>query len=199
MPLQTKTLAQLLVEIKAEAKLDGTDNLDAYIKATINELLLNYIETVHYQELMVRDVAITTVDATELYDLPTDFQAPLNVRYRVAPTGGFRFLTLRPQFVQQAVGSYPNYYDIVGGQLRIYPAESVKTTDTLRIDYYKYPDELVEDSDVFPIPKLIVPIKRQAISRALLYNRDTAIASAFDTMANNSETRSRVSDTPVRG
>lgn len=199
MALQTKTLSALTAEIKTEARVDGSTNLDVFIHALINELLLGYVEVTRYQELLVRDEAIVTVNAQGLYDLPEDFQSILSVRYRHASQTAYHHLNHRPQFVKEADGRYPNYYDLSGGQLLVYPYSGLLATDVLLINYYKYPDELASADDVFPIPKLLVPIKRQAIARTHLYNRDLQVASVFRGESADNETKSRRSESPNRG
>jgi len=68
--------------IKIEAKVKGSDNLDTWIKFTVNELLLEYCLQKKYYELLVTNYPITTVAAQESYTLPTDFNFVELVRYQ---------------------------------------------------------------------------------------------------------------------
>lgn len=195
--LKTKTFIQLIGEIKREAKVDGSNNLDTFIKELINGLLLEYVKT-NYQELLVLNQTFTLIAATGNYALPANFRVLRDVRYRIGANGVFRPLYYRPQYVRVSYRTFPRYYDIAAGIITLSPFEQIKTDDAISYDYYKYPDELVADADVFPIPKLIVPLKRAAVSRVYLYNRDLQVASAFGAGI-PADTPSRHTDTPESG
>lgn len=198
MPLQTKTFLELQTEIKREARVEGSDNLDDFVKGLINELLLAYVETTDYQEILVSNIGVTLIAATGLYDLPEDFKTMRFVKYRVGASAPYKPLRRRPQFVEVAQGRLPNYFDIVANQLFVYPYDNVRTDDTLVFDYYAYPAALESDDDVFPIPRLIVPLKRNAIYRVHVYNRDLQVAAALRGESTENEVRSRHTDSANR-
>jgi hypothetical protein len=191
MALQTKTLSVLLDEIKREARVKGSDNLDTFITTLINELLLDYAEKTRYFELLLREQPIVLSEAESDYDLPDDFHKMRAVRYTIG--SGIPFsLYPRGQYVPQTSGGNPRFYEVAGTTLTVMPATNVKDNDTLVLDYYKYPTELVSDGDIFPIPRLIGPLKLKAIYRVVLYNRELNVASALRGESMEQEYRSAV-------
>lgn len=194
MPLNSITLLVLVEQVKKEGRVKGSDNLDTFIKDTINELLLDFTEKVRYHEMLLLNVPITLVDETGTYALPSNYQTLHLARYKVGEQGMFYTINKRPTYVENTSGGRPRYYDLAAGNINIFPFDQVSDDDTLEIDYYKYPDTLV-DATVFPIPKLIVPVKKQAIYRTLLYNKELQTASAFGSGSVESEVRSRRSHT----
>lgn len=178
MALQTKTFAVLLDEIKRESRVKGSDNLDTFIKMVINELLLDYTDKIRYFELLLRDQPITLVDEQADYDLPSDFHKMRAVRYTIG-SGLPYSIYPKGQYVPQTSGGNPRFYEIAGETITIMPADNIVDADTLVLDYYKYATELVDDGDVFPIPRLIGPLKLKAIHRVLIYNRELNVAAAM--------------------
>jgi hypothetical protein len=191
MPIQTKTLAVLLTEIKKEARISGSDNLDTWLTSLINELLLDYVEKTRYFEMLLVGQPITLVDETSAYDLPADFHKMRGVRYTIGSGNPYPIYP-RGEYVQTARNGNPKFYELAGDQILITPITNIRATDTLVMDYYKYPSELVDPGDVFPIPRLIGPLKLKAITRAVIYNRDLNVAAALRGESIEQETRSSV-------
>lgn len=187
------TLLQLRDLVKKEARVDGADNLDPWIDALINELLCNYAANNRYFELLTINSAIPTLLNTGTYALPTDFVAMRLVRYREQNNGYTRTLNPRSQYIETANGQRPRWYDIAGNSIIIFNSDVVPAGDSLLIDYYKYPQTLVAAS-VFPIPKLVTPVKLEAIRRTLIYNQQLQAAQILKGDALEHEVRPKLND-----
>jgi hypothetical protein len=187
-PLET-TFEELRNEIKLEARVKGSDTLDPFIDDLINELLLDYCQKNRYSELLVLNHAIATLQSTGNYDLPEDFMAERLIRYQ-APNGASRTLHKRNQYLENARGSYPRYYDIAARTLQIFPDIAIPANDSILLDYYKFPN-FEDDDEPFPIPKLIPVIKRTAVHRVLVYNRDFQTAAVHRGESAESEVRTK--------
>lgn len=191
MAIQTKTLAVLREEIKKESRVKGSDNLDAYVVSLINELLLDFVEKARYFELLLRDQPITLIDITGTYNLPTDFHKMRAVRYTI---GSGQPYTIYPRgaYLSVPTPGNPRYYEAAGTSLVISPEDNIRDVDTLVLDYYKYPAELTVDGDIFPIPRLIAPLKLKAIQRVVIYNRELGVAAALKGEADEQTAKSSV-------
>jgi hypothetical protein len=184
------TLATLRDLIKIESRVKGADNLDGYIDALVNELLLDYAQKNRYFEFLITNSPITTLAATGSYTLPTNFMSMRMVRYRDVNSGAVRTLNIRPQYIDTALGSLPRWYELAGDKLVIFPVDDLQAGNTLLLDYYKVPDTLTAN-DPFPIPRLLPTVKLEAISRVLIYNEQMASAAALKGEAVDNETRSK--------
>jgi hypothetical protein len=183
------TLAELRAQVKEEARVKGSDNLDGFINTLLNELLVDYAQKNRYFEFLVTNYPITTLAATSGYALPDDFMSMRLVRYRTA-TGWTRTLHPRSQFVDTPRGSTPRYYENSGNQLMVFPVEDLLAGDTILVDYYKVPDTLA-DADVFPVPRLVPTVKLAAITRVLIFNNEMAQAAALKGEATENEVRTK--------
>ena len=190
MAIQTKTLAVLVSEIKKEARVAGSDNLDGFIKDTINELLLEAVERTRYFEMLLVGQPITLVEASGAYDLPDDFSKMRAMRYTIGTAGVPFPLYQKGAYIATTSGGNPRFWEIAGTQFIITPETNIREDDTLVIDYYKYPSELALDGDIFPIPRLIGPIKLKAIYRTVLYNRELNVATILRGDSSDQEARS---------
>ena len=173
MPLASAiTIQQMIDQIKVEARIAGANNYDITVLAIINELLMTHTMTERYQEL-IDDAPIVTSAAAGLYALPVDFANIRTVWYgRAAEPPRVRTLRFKNDFIEQSRdGVEPNYYELVGGQLLIFPYGGVLATDQLEIEYWKIPNSLAT-TDSFPISRLYPVIKKEAISRMQLINKD---------------------------
>ncbi len=186
------TLAELRDQIKTEARVKGSDNLDSFIDTLINELLLDFAQKNRYFEFLVPNFSITTLAATGSYDLPADFMDMKLVRYRNA-NGYFRTINKRNGFIETANGTLPRWYELAGGQIVIFPVDDLVADESLLIDYYKVPETLT-DNDVFPVSRLLPTVKLTAISRVLIFNQDLATAAALKGEAVDNEVRSKPAD-----
>lgn len=192
MPIQNITLLALRNLIKIEAKVQGADNLDTWIDALVNELLLDFCLQKKYYELLLTNVLVATVAGQEAYALPANFNFMHLVRYQPARTNSrARTLWPRNEFVESVgLNGLPRFYQLVGASLKLMPFTDIPANDSLLLDYYKYPDTLTP-SDNIPIPRLIAPIKTAAIYRTHLYNNSLQQAAAFQKESESKETRSQ--------
>lgn len=189
----TKTLAQLRVEIKKEGRVEGSDNLDEFIDNTVNELLSNYAQNNRYFELLVTNEVIPTILNTGTYALPDDFIAMRLVRYKQGNTSYIYTLNTRLDYIETPRGSRPKWYEIVGSNISIFASDDIPANDSLLLDYYKFP-QLLTSNSVFPIPKLVAPIKQEAIRRTLIFNSKLNEAQVFAGEADKHSTLSKKND-----
>lgn len=185
----TPTLAYLREQIKTEGRVKGSDNLDTFIDGIVNELICDYAQKNRYFELLVTNVPVLTTLNNGIYTLPNDLIALRLIRYRNA-NGFTRTLNPRSPFIESANGKSPRWYDLVGNSIEIFPFDDVPAGDTLLLDYYKLPQTLAA-GDVFPIPKLLVTVKLEAIHRVLIYNEKLQSAAALRGEAVENEVRSK--------
>ena len=173
MPLASLiTIQQMIDQIKVEARIAGANNYDITVLAIINELLMTHTMTERYQEL-IDEATIVTTAGMGLYALPENFANIRTVWYgREAEPPRARTLRFKNDFIEQSRdGVEPNYYELVGGQLFIFPYGGVLATDQLEIEYWQIPNA-VATTDTFPISRLYPVIKKEAISRMQLINKD---------------------------
>lgn len=163
------TKAQLRTAIKREARVSANTNLDSLIDSIVEDILRDYCNKSRYSEVLLKDVPITLVASTSNYALPVGFQNLKSVRFGIGPTA-LRYYPLREATENVSRFSnygYPMYFErIAGPGIFIYPGDSIRTTDTLQIDYYADPVSLYSlETDVFPIPRLESAVKKDAIAR----------------------------------
>ena len=168
------TFSQLVDEIKVEARIKGANNLDITIQAIVNELLLAHSETERYSALLVRGAPLALVAGQSDYQLPDDFA---NIRtvywWRQGQPVMARTLRNKNDFIEESRdGSEPKWYEIAGDLITLWPSSGILITDSCTIDYWQLPQALVNDTDLFPIPKLLPVIKREAIARIHVLNKD---------------------------
>ena len=171
------TLGDLVKAIKLESRLAGTTDMDEMVINTINELLLEYCYNGRYMEFLQLNFSISTFDATGLYGLPQDFQHIANIRYQNNLGGRW---TLYPRktnlYLSNPSGKRPRFYDINGQvgnnpQINLIPFDGIAVGDTILIDYYSLPPILQDqENDIFPIARLVGPLKQKAIYRMINYN-----------------------------
>lgn len=194
MPTSVKpTLTELRDLIKIEARVKGSDNLDPWIDALVNELLCNYAQNNRYFEFLQTNQPVTTTLNNGLYPLPDDFIAMRLVRYKQTPRGYTYTLNPRPQYIETARGMRPKWYDVVGTNIDIFPADDVPANDTLLLDYWSFPQTLT-GPDVFPVPKLVTPVKLEAVRRTMLYNNNLQAAQLLKQDAQEHEVRPKMND-----
>lgn len=186
-------LSELRNQIKIESRVKGADNLDTTIDSIVNELLLEYAQKNRYFEFLVTNAPLTTLYATSAYDLPEDYMNMRLVRYRQTATNYTRTLHPRSEYVDTPAGHIPRYYEVVGDKIQVFPYEELPAADIILLDYYKIPETLT-NNDPFPIPRLQPTVKRDAIHRVFLINRDLAAAAAHMGEAVATEARSRPTD-----
>lgn len=176
------TLGTLHTQVKREARVQGTDELDEHVYDVIREIHDQHTERQRFDELLVVDTDIILSDATSAYNLPEDFQHLKEVRFAYDGSA-FRELDVRGDFHQKrSIVGLPKFYEKTGSSLRLYPYDSVKDTMGLHIDYYRR--ALLDNSaDDMPVNKLVPLVKREAIARVHMYYKETASASAYKAMA----------------
>lgn len=185
----TPTLAVLRELIKKEARVKGSDNLDPFIDGIVNELLCNFAgKNLYFELLKVNQVVSTTLN-NGIYAIPNNFIRMRQLRYKRA--SGYTY-TIRPRtdYIKTARGARPTYYDLFGASIEIFPFDDIPLNDTLLLDYWAYPDTMV-DATVFPIPRLVTPVKLEAIRRVLIYNEQLQAAQVIKGEAVENEVRSR--------
>ena len=182
-------ISQLVDDIKIEARVKGSDNLDAWILNLINQLLLDYCEKNQYFELLITNSVIATLQATATYTLPTDFGRERLVRY-LPVNGTSRTLVKRNQFLENPRGTLPRWYEIHGTVLDIFPVTNMPAADSILIDYWKLPTTLIL-GDTFPIPRLLPTLRTRAVTRVLIYNNALNQAAELKKEAQESESRQR--------
>jgi hypothetical protein len=182
-------ISQLVDDIKVEARVKGSDNLDAWILNLVNQLLLDYCEKNQYFELLVTNSVIATLQSTEDYTLPTDFGRERLIRY--LPTNGTsRTLKKRNQFLENPRGQFPRWYEVNGTVLSIFPVDNMPAGDSILIDFWKLPTTVVL-TDTFPIPRLLPSLRLRAVTRVLAYNNAMPQAGYLKGEAQESESRAR--------
>lgn len=186
----TPTLAQLRESIKKEARVKGADNLDSFIDELINELLCDYAINNKPFEFLLTNQPVTTTLNNGTYPLPTNFISMRLVRYKETPTGYIHTLRSRPQYIETAYGQRPRWYDLAGASIILFQADDIPAGDILLLDYYAFPTTLV-DATVFPIPRLVAPVKLEAIRRVLIYNQQLQEAQVLKGEAVEKDVRGR--------
>lgn len=189
----TPTLAELRNLVKIESRVNGSANLDIFIDALINELLSDFAGKNRYFELLIINQEISTILNSGIYNLPDNFVAMRLVRYKQTNTNYFYTLNPRPQYIETARGRRPKWYDVAGNTLSIFPSDDIPANDTIFLDYYKYP-QLLTGTSIFPIPKLVAPVKLEAIRRVLIYDNDLQAAQVLRGDSVEQETRTRMND-----
>lgn len=182
-----KTLQQLTNEIKHESRVKGTDQQDDFIHDTINEVLVQHTEKQRFDEMYVPDYSLALSDGVGTYTLPANFQHLREVRFAQDNTA-FRQIDVRNVYDQKArnVG-FPRFLEKTGSSIRLFPYDGIRSTMGVQIDYYKTPDPLASSGDLFPIEKLINPVKREVISRVHLYYKEYKSAQAFESLSGKAE------------
>lgn len=183
MPIQTIQLSDLITQIKTEARVKGATNLDLFITNLINELLLQESINHRYHEfLTLNDASVVIADGSGgPYNLPTGFFEIRTVRYKFA-NGYSKQLSSRNSFVNYFERGTPKFFEVFGTeQIGFFPFTDVSASggDSLILDYYTYPPQLVNPTDVFPIPKFLGPLKQLAAARVHIYNKDFNAAQAL--------------------
>lgn len=177
-------LSELRELIKKEARVKGSDNLDDFIDSLVNEILCNYAMAKRYFEFLVVNQSVTTTLNNGSYSLPARLIALKSVRYKETNSSYIRTINPRPSYIENANGQIPKWYDVAGTNLEIFPYDNVPAGDTLLLDYWQYPATLTA-STVFPIPRLVNPVKMDCIKRVLIFNKDLQEAEAFRAEAAN--------------
>jgi hypothetical protein len=190
-PINQLSFSDLRNMIKREARVSGATDLDDYINTLINELLLDYCLNNRYFEQLQLNVPVAIIDTTGTYALPIDFQTESLVRYQDAATGGTWTLYPRTGYLANPAPGRVGYYRISGAAINILPFDSVRVGDAILLDYYTFPQKLVDDADAFPIPKLIAAIKLRAVYRVHVYNNQVQSAQLLKGDATENELRSK--------
>ena len=111
---------------------------------------------------------INSVNGTQLYLLPDDFmefmQNARAVIYEDASAKESQMLERPYEYLSQfdnfrTKSESPSSYWVEGRYIGFYPIPDYDGTDNIKIEYYKYPAELVNDSDISLFPdQYLMPI-----------------------------------------
>lgn len=177
------TLLILHGQIKTEARVQGTNELDQFVYDTIREIHDQHTERQRYSELLVLNEDIPLINGTDVYDLPEDFQHLKEVRFGYqGNTGSYRSLDPRGDFHPKwRVTGVPRFYERAGHNLHLFPYSDIRDSMALQIDYYRKAP--LVDAEEMPVSRLVPVVKREAISRVHLYYKETQSATVFQQLS----------------
>lgn len=178
------TFGELQTQIKREARVKGTDELDGFVSDVVKEIHDQHTERQRFDELLVPDYELSLADQYAWVGLPDDFQHLKEVRFSTDGSS-FRELDVRGDFHQKR-GNYglPKFYEKVDRSIKLYPYDGIEDTHSLQIDYYK--SATLDSTDAtMPVNKLVPLIRREAISRVHLYYKEESVASAYKGLASD--------------
>lgn len=168
-PTGGMTKAQLRTAIKLEARLASTTELDTMIYTIIDDVVADVFSKERCYELKVIGTGNAMAAATPTITLPSDFQHVDEVRFST-DNGATTPTKLRPKndFTPISFTGVPEFWQIVGANLYVFPYSQVTTSHKIYLDYYKVPVFAV-DADVFPVVRLQAAVKKECITRLLEY------------------------------
>lgn len=186
-----KTFAQLLDDIKREARVKAGDDLDDWIKSVINQEYRKLCSNAEYPELLVPFAAVTIAsDAQSQFTLPVGLRRLVSVDFAQDSTQPYwRSLTKKNVFAPSLTQGSPAWFFQAGTSLYLFPASSVVTTNAIRITYFKEPTALVADGDTMEVSKLEEVVIERTLARVLRYHRDDQSVAVE---ANAAQTEARV-------
>jgi hypothetical protein len=182
------TLKTLHTQIKQEARVQGTNELDGYVYDVIREVHQEHTERQRYSELLILSAPITLTDGIGNYDLPADFQhlKELRFSYSGAYANGvpnWRPLDLRGDFhPKRRTSGLPRFYERADNKIWLYPYSDIKLSMAMEIDYYRLAP-LTEEDEEMPVRKLVPVVKRDAIARVHIYYKEMQSAAAFNSLS----------------
>jgi len=176
------TFGELQTQIKREARVQGTDELDTFVSDVVKEVHDQHTERQRFDELLVPDYDITLAYQEPWVGLPEDFQHLKEVRFSTDGSS-FRELDVRGDFHQKR-GNYglPKFYEKVDRSIKLYPYDGIQSTHHVQIDYYKTAT-LDSTAANMPVNKLVPVVRREVISRVHLFYKENEQASAYKGLA----------------
>lgn len=167
------TLGQLKDLVRFEAKVPDTKSMEGWLDQTIQEEARQITALIKYDELFAPDTVLALTAAVTQVSLPTDLQH-LDINSIRFAEGGVltnqNWLRARRNFTNNNAGR-PTFYIRKGTVLLLSPNTSIVSSDTIQINYWKYPISLSTQSDAVDIlPEVILPeLKMRAIKRAITF------------------------------
>lgn len=194
--------SDLILQIKAEARVKADDAFDAVVIGLLNEMFKE--ATLAQRPFELRgEVPLAITAVTGLVTLPADFFVHHQVRFHDADTGREWALTTQDEAIQPAprgMYGHPKSYQVESGQILLKPATAIVGGDTINLVYYKIPpivliDALTVDN---PIPRLEPFLIRATIRRIrMLHSDDVQVAQMLSGDV-GSAASSYTKDEPVR-
>lgn len=170
------TRLQLFTFIKFESRVNNSTNLDSWIYSIIDEILQDYCNRNQYFELLKLDTALTLVTGSGQIDLPTDFATLKGIRYGIGTTPvAYRELHPMTESIKRTSDQgNPFFYFISSGKkLNVTPFATLQSTDQMLLTYYIDPTSIFSsDAHVFPVPRLLSTVKKEAIMRVSQFHTD---------------------------
>lgn len=176
------TLVELRTQVKREARVKGTDQLDEMVDDIIVEVHDQHTERQRFDELFEPDEVLTLTAANGIVALPDDFQHMGEVRFS-SDGSSFRRLEVRgPYNHKRGNYGFPKFYEKTGSNIRLYPPGDILDTHALHIDYYRKAT-FDSSNDVLPVDKLVPLVRREVISRVHMYYKENQSATAYQGLA----------------
>ena len=176
------TLQTLHSQVKVEARVQGTNELDEFVYDTIREVHDQHTERQRYDELLVVNVPIPLQDYVDNYELPADFQHLKEVRFGFTNDNYFRELPIRGEFhAKRGTWGHPRFFEKTGTSIRLFPYGSIKTGMGLQIDYYK--TATLDNASEMPVKRLVPVVKREVIARVHIFYKEMQSATAFQQLS----------------
>ncbi len=168
-------VADFLQQVKQEGRVEGDTNFDVFIVNTLNELIVEAVMQERIPELRVLNFPLDIPIGLDSVSLPPDYLKMYKVRYQ-------NFATDKTWVLNDGTGvvepcppgfyGFPKFYAIVGQQILIRPIIEITADDTLSIDYYQKPNQLLPtEPDTEILPNRLVPfLIRQILARLKIYH-----------------------------
>lgn len=169
------TLAEFLVLVKKEARVETDTTFDSLIVNLLNELHTEATMQEKVPELKVLNVATNILAAsTGIFDLPANYLKFHRVKF-VDATGKSWTLDSGDGVIEHApIGMYghPKQFEIVDSKIYISPIGLLATGDTLLLDYYKSHTTFSEGvpAAILPSNRLIPFLIRSIVGRIHIYH-----------------------------
>lgn len=164
------TWAELVAEVKKEARIAGDAEFDTLVLSLLNEYQLEAAMSAKPPEL--RDV----VELTSPYPLPADLLTIETVEY-----DGYQLRPYdKPAWPTAKLG-YPQRYLQGTPNLKLFPAPTYELPyKTVSLSYYKTPTKVTEALTGSPLERLTPYILRATIRRVrLFHDGDASVANAL--------------------
>jgi hypothetical protein len=150
------TLRELRELVQNAAKIEGYDEWSTLTDKTINRQLRRYTKLMKYPEMLVLNAELELTAATTSVSLPSDLQHldTKSIRYSQQETNGmFAYLHAYNRYSSATEGT-PLQWIRVGNTINLNPYTDILETDQLVINYWKFPEILIANTDEFPIVDL---------------------------------------------
>lgn len=176
MPNDSLKLSSILDSLKTEARVKGTDEIDAWIVDLINQTVFDETYQNRFQELYVPLSEVTVLTNTSEYALPEDFQTLERVYFSPWLDGAMIELTIpNSNLILTQTYGYPRFYRLAGTALQVYPY-SLLVADQARlaISYYKSHPLFTLGSldDLLLVPKLRNVVIKACAARVHVYYKE---------------------------